>query len=264
LPPVNDLRNDIEMGLLDGRVAIITGAARGQGAAAARRFVEEGARVVIADVNDDAGKELAQELGEPAYYRHVDVSAEDDWTVIVGEAVETLGKLDILVNNAGVLHFSALQDTTLADYERVIRTNQFGCFLGMRAAARVMGAGGSIVNVSSVEGIAGMPMMVAYTASKFAIRGMTKVAALELGPKGIRVNSVHPGMIDTKMVQDAIGGYEVDLTPVTKKLALRRVGRAEEIAELVLFLASDRSSYSTGSEFIADGGSLATHALNMS
>jgi 3alpha(or 20beta)-hydroxysteroid dehydrogenase len=134
----------------------------------------------------------------------------------------------------------------------------------MRAAARVMGAGGSIVNVSSVEGIAGMPMVVAYTASKFAIRGMTKVAALELGPRGIRVNSVHPGMIDTKMVQDAIGGHEVDVTPVTRKLALRRVGRSEEVAELVLFLASDRSSYSTGSEFVADGGSLATHALNMS
>ena len=252
------------MGELDGKVAIITGAARGQGAAAATRFVAEGARVVVADVNDEAGKDLAQDLGPNALYRHLDVSAEDEWAAVVGEAVETLGGLDVLVNNAGVLHFSQLVDTTLADYERVIRTNQIGCFLGMRAAARVMGAGGSIVNVSSVEGVAGMPLVVAYTASKFAIRGMTKVAALELGPRGIRVNSVHPGMIDTKMVQDAIGGHEVDLTPVTKKLALRRVGRAEEIAELVVFLASDRSSYSTGSEFIADGGSLATHALNMS
>jgi 3alpha(or 20beta)-hydroxysteroid dehydrogenase len=252
------------MAELDGKVAIITGAARGQGAAAARRFVEEGARVVIADVNDEPGKELAQELGSAALYRHLDVSAEDEWTAVVGEAVESLGGLDVLVNNAGVLHFSQLVDTTLADYERVIRINQIGCFLGMRAAARVMDRGGSIVNVSSVEGVAGMPLVVAYTASKFAIRGMTKVAALELGPRGIRVNSVHPGMIDTKMVQDAIGGYEVDLTPVTKKLALRRVGRAEEIAEMVVFLASDRSSYSTGSEFMADGGSTATHALNMS
>jgi 3alpha(or 20beta)-hydroxysteroid dehydrogenase len=250
-------------GCLAGKVAIITGAARGQGAAAARRFVDEGARVVIADVSDEAGKQLAEELGAAAYYRHLDVSAEEDWAAVVGEAVETLGGLDVLVNNAGVLHFSALAETTLADYERVIRVNQFGCFLGMRAAARAMRDGGSIVNVSSVEGIAGMPMVVAYTASKFAIRGMTKVAALELGPRGIRVNSVHPGMIDTKMVQDAIGGYEVDLTPVTKKLALRRMGNSEEIAELVLFLASDRSSYSTGSEFVADGGSLATHALNM-
>jgi 3alpha(or 20beta)-hydroxysteroid dehydrogenase len=252
------------MAELDGKVAIITGAARGQGAAAARRFVEEGARVVIADVNDESGKELAQELGSAALYRHLDVAAEDEWSAVVGEAVESLGGLDVLVNNAGVLHFSQLVDTTLADYERVIRINQIGCFLGMRAAARAMDRGGSIVNVSSVEGIAGMPLVVAYTASKFAIRGMTKVAALELGPRGIRVNSVHPGMIDTKMVQDAIGGHEVDLTPVTKKLALRRVGRAEEIAEMVLFLASDRSSYSTGAEFLADGGSTATHALNMS
>jgi 3alpha(or 20beta)-hydroxysteroid dehydrogenase len=251
-------------GLLEGKVAIITGAARGQGAAAARRFVEEGARVVIADVTDDDGKALAEDLGESAYYRHLDVSVEQDWDTVVGEAVENLGKLDVLVNNAGVLHFSALPDTTLDDYKRVIGVNQIGTFLGMRAASRVMEAGGSIVNLSSVEGIAGMPFVVAYTASKFAIRGMTKVAALELGPKGIRVNSVHPGMIDTKMVQDAIGGHEVDLTPVTNKLALRRVGKATEIAELVLFLASDRSSYSTGSEFIADGGSLATHALNMS
>jgi 3alpha(or 20beta)-hydroxysteroid dehydrogenase len=264
LPARDVLRTEKPMGLLDGKVAIITGAARGQGAAAARRFVEEGARVVLADVNDEDGKELAQSLGEAAYYRHVDVSSEDDWATVVGEAVESNGKLDILVNNAGVLFFCPLVDTTLADYERVIRVNQIGCFLGMRAAARVMGPGASIVNVSSVEGIAGMPLVVAYTASKFAIRGMTKVAALELGPKGIRVNSVHPGMIDTKMVQDAIGGHEIDLTPVTKKLALRRVGRADEIAELVVFLASDRASYSTGSEFVADGGSLATHALNMS
>jgi 3alpha(or 20beta)-hydroxysteroid dehydrogenase len=252
------------MGLLDGKVAIVTGAARGQGAAAARLFVDEGARVVVADVADDAGKACAESLGPSAYYRHLDVSSEDDWTSVLDEAVATFGAVNVLVNNAGVLHFSSVEETKLADYERVVRINQFGCFLGMRAASRVMAAGGSIVNVSSVEGIAGMPFVVAYTASKFAIRGMTKVAALELGPKGIRVNSVHPGMIDTKMVQDAIGGHEVDLTPVTNRLALRRVGRSAEIAELVLFLASDRSSYSTGSEFVADGGSLATHALNMS
>ena len=251
------------MGFLDDKVAIITGAARGQGAAAAARFVEEGARVIIADVADDLGKELAEQLGGAAVYRHLDVSVEQEWDTLVGEVMQTHGKLDVLVNNAGVLHFSALPDTTLADYERVIRINQIGTFLGLRAASRVMGAGGSIVNVSSVEGMAGMPYVVAYTASKFAIRGMTKVAALELGLRGIRVNSVHPGMIDTKMVQDAIGGHEVDVTPVTRKLALQRVGRPEEIAELVLFLASDRSSYSTGSEFVADGGSLATHALNV-
>jgi 3alpha(or 20beta)-hydroxysteroid dehydrogenase len=251
------------MGMLDGKVAIITGAARGQGAASARRFVEEGARVVLADVNDGLGKDFAQELGDTAYYRHLDVADEQEWQAVVGEAVDTLGGLHVLVNNAGVLHFSSVVDTTLADYERVVRVNQFGCFLGMRTAARAMTGGGSIVNVSSVEGLAGMPYTVAYAASKFAIRGMTKVAALELGPQGIRVNSVHPGMIDTKMVQDAIGIEDADLTPVTKKLALRRLGRAEELAELVLFLASDRSSYCTGAEFVADGGSTATHALNV-
>ena len=252
------------MAELDGKVAIVTGAARGQGAAAARRFVEEGATVVVADVLDEVGEQTVGALGGAARYRHLDVSSEQGWDDLVAETVADFGKLDVLVNNAGVLHFSALPDTALADYERVIRINQVGTFLGMRAASRVMGAGGSIVNVSSVEGVAGMPFVIAYTASKFAIRGMTKVAALELGPKGIRVNSVHPGMIDTKMVQDAIGAEdEVDLSPVTKKLALQRVGRAEEIAELVLFLASDRASYSTGSEFIADGGSLATHALNI-
>ena len=230
------------MGCLDGKVAIITGAARGQGAAAARVFVDEGARVVIADVLDDAGKQLADELGENAYYRHLDVSSEDEWASVVDEAVQTFGAVNILVNNAGVLHFSSVEDTTLADYERVVRINQFGCFLGMRAVVKPMrtAGGGSIVNLSSVEGLAGMPFTVAYAASKFAIRGMTKVAALELGRDNIRVNSVHPGMIDTKMVRDAIGGIEIDVTPVTNKLAIKRVGRAEEIAQLVLFL--DRKS----------------------
>jgi 3alpha(or 20beta)-hydroxysteroid dehydrogenase len=253
------------MGMLDGKIAIITGAARGQGAAAARRFVEEGATVVIADVTDELGKELAGELGERATYRHLDVSSEDDWNTVVGELMELHGRVDVLVNNAGVLHFSPLADTKLADFERVVRINQFGCFLGMRAVVRPMEAagGGSIINLSSVEGLAGMPFVVAYSGTKFAIRGMTKVAALELGPKNIRVNSVHPGMIDTKMISDAIGGIELDSTPVTQKLAIQRVGRPEEIAELVLFLASDRSSYCTGAEFVADGGSTATHALNV-
>jgi 3alpha(or 20beta)-hydroxysteroid dehydrogenase len=254
------------MGCLEGKVAIVTGAARGQGAAAARLFVAEGARVVIGDVLDDLGKELAESLGDTAIYRHLDVSCEDDWRAVVDEAVQTLGGVDVLVNNAGILRFAALPDMPLEDYMRVVNINQVGTFLGMKTVSKPMIAAGrgSIVNISSVEGLAGMPYLTAYTSTKFAIRGMTKVAALELGPKGIRVNSVHPGMIDTKMVQDAIGGHEVDLTPVTNKLALRRVGKASEIAELVLFLASDRSSYSTGSEFIADGGSLATHALNMS
>lgn len=253
------------MGRLAGKVALITGAARGQGAAAARRFVAEGAKVVIADILDTDGKQLADELGDAAVFQHLDVTDEGEWEHAVQRAVTEFGSLTVLVNNAGILHFSALADTTLTDYERVIRVNQIGTFLGLRSVVRPMreAGGGSIVNVSSVEGLAGMPFLVAYTASKFAIRGMTKVAALELGQDGIRVNSVHPGMIDTHMVADALGGHELDTSWVQKKIPLGRVGEAREIADLVLFLASDESSYSTGSEFVADGGATATHALKV-
>ncbi|WP_199433355.1 glucose 1-dehydrogenase [Qaidamihabitans albus] len=252
-------------GRLDGKVALITGAARGQGAAAARRFVAEGAKVMIADITDTDGKELADELGSAARYVHLDVADEDDWARATERTVAEFGALNVLVNNAGVLHFAPLAQTRLADYERVIRVNQTGAFLGMRSVVEPMSAagGGSIVNVSSVEGLAGMPFLVAYTASKFAIRGMTKVAALELGEKGIRVNSLHPGMIDTKMVRDAAGGAEVDFSGIARKLALRRVGQPEEIADVALFLASDESSYCTGGEFVADGGATATHALKI-
>lgn len=249
------------MGRLDGKVALISGGARGQGGAAARRFIEEGAKVLIGDVLDEEGKALADELG--AAYQHLDVTSEEDWTAAVERAEAEFGSLTVLVNNAGILHFSELAATTLADYERIIRVNQIGTFLGMRSVVEPMSRAGvgSIVNLSSVEGLAGMPFLVAYTASKFAIRGMTKVAALELGGKGIRVNSVHPGMIDTQMVSDAAGGAEIDSSWVRKKVALARVGQPGEIANLVLFLASDESSYSTGAEFVADGGATATHAL---
>ena len=251
------------MGELDGKVAIITGAARGQGAAAARLFKAHGARVVIGDVLDDTGQALADELG--ATYRHLDVSAEQDWQAVVDDAVATFGGVDVLVNNAGILRFAALPDMPLDDYLRIVHVNQVGTFLGMKTVAKPMAAtgAGSIVNVSSVEGLAGMPYLTAYTATKFAIRGMTKVAALELGPSGIRVNSVHPGMIETDMVRDAAGGHEVDLSPVAKRIALRRMGQPDDIAEVVLFLASDRSRYVTGAELAADGGATATHAFYM-
>jgi 3alpha(or 20beta)-hydroxysteroid dehydrogenase len=246
---------------LDGKIALITGAARGQGAAAARRFVAEGARVMITDVLDDQGKELAAELG--AEYCHLDVSSEEEWAEAVAFTVSAFGDITVLVNNAGILHFSALADTTLADYQRVIGINQVGTFLGMRSVVASMkqAGGGSIVNVSSVEGLGGMPYLVAYTASKFAIRGMTKVAAMELGQHGIRVNSVHPGAIDTPMVSEALG-RPIDVSPMGKKLALRRIGQPEDVANVVLFLASDDSAYCTGGEFVVDGGATATHALN--
>ncbi|TVT19555.1 glucose 1-dehydrogenase [Amycolatopsis rhizosphaerae] len=251
------------MGRLDGKVALITGAARGQGAAAARKFVAEGAKVMVADIIDDEGKRLADEIG--ALYQHLDVSQEADWAAAVERVLAEYGQLTVLVNNAGILHFSELGKTTLADYERVIGVNQIGAFLGMRSVVEPMSEAGvgSIINLSSVEGLAGMPYLIAYTASKFAIRGMTKVAALELGGKGIRVNSVHPGMIETAMVSTAAGGAHVDLSPAGKKVALGRVGQPEEIANLVVFLASDESSYSTGAEFVADGGATATHALKI-
>jgi 3alpha(or 20beta)-hydroxysteroid dehydrogenase len=247
------------MGRLDGKVALVTGAARGQGAAIARRFAAEGARVVVTDVLDAEGKALATELGVD--FHHLDVSQEDDWAAVIG----AVDPVTVLVNNAGILHFAPLAETSLADYQRVIGINQVGTFLGMRAVVpgMIAAGGGSIVNTSSIEGLAAAPLLVAYTASKFAIRGMTKAAAMELGDKGIRVNSVHPGMIETQMLPTALGGIQVDLSRIGRKVALRRVGQAEEIANLVLFLASDESSYCTGAEFVADGGATASHALSV-
>lgn len=249
-------------GRLEGKVALVTGAARGQGAAAARRFVAEGASVVLADVNDEPGRALAGELG--AHYLHLDVSEEDGWAAAVAEVAEVHGPVTVLVNNAGVLHMAKLTETSLADYERVIRVNQVGTFLGMRAVipGMVDAGGGSVVNVSSVEGLGAGPLLTAYTASKFAIRGMTKVAALEYGAKGVRVNSVHPGVVETGLLPDALGGVDVDLSYVARRVPIRRVAAPEEIAHLVLFLASDESSYCTGAEFVADGGVTAAHALS--
>jgi 3alpha(or 20beta)-hydroxysteroid dehydrogenase len=250
-------------GRLHGKVAVISGAARGQGAATAQRFVAEGARVLLCDVDDDHGQYVAAQLGENAWYRRLDVTDERAWAQMVGEVEQAFGRLDVLVNNAGVISFSPLVDTTLAEYEHVIRINQIGTFLGMRECVPVMkrAGRGSIVNVSSVEGLAGMPWLTAYAASKFAIRGMTKVAAAELGPHGVRVNSVHPGAIDPAMGATALGGMPIDLGLLGDRVPLGRAGQAEEVANLVLFLASDESSYCTGGEFVADGGATASHPL---
>lgn len=251
------------MGKLDGKVALITGAARGQGEAEARLFVEEGARVVMADVLDGEGQVVAKDLGDAARYCHLDVTSEVGWTAAVEVATSEFGRLDILVNNAGILRLSPLVSTTIDDYMAVINVNQVGVFLGMRAVIPAMAANrsGSIVNISSIDGLVGMAGSVAYVASKFAVRGMTKVAALELGSLGIRVNSIHPGGVDTPMVHmEGLDPATLDQM-MAQRVPLGRIGRPIEIAQLAAFLASDESSYSTGSEFVSDGGMTAGFGL---
>lgn len=243
---------------LAGKVALITGAARGQGAAEARLFAEEGARVWITDVLDDEGAALAADIGDAARYRRLDVTSEDEWRAVIEDVRATDGGLNALVNNAGIGIPGTIIDTTLADYRRVIDINQVGTFLGMHVGAPLLrdSGGGAIVNVSSMMGFVGGAARVAYTASKFAIRGMTKVAAIELGPLGIRVNSIHPGAIETPFIRPETR----HLLP-TDKLPLGRIGTPEDVARLALFLVSDEASYSTGCEFVVDGGWLSTSAL---
>lgn len=243
---------------LAGKVALITGAARGQGAAEARRFVAEGAQVVIADVLEQEGRALAAELGDAARFQPLDVTSAEQWQTAVEVTVAHFGKLDVLVNNAAILRMAPLEHCSLEDYRQVIEVNQVGCWLGMKSvlAAMRQAGGGSIVNVSSTAGMEGVAYGTAYSASKFAVRGMTKSAALELGASGIRVNSVHPGGIDTAMARPPEMA-DFDPAQVYKGLPIPRIGQPEEVANLVLFLASDESSYCTGSEFIIDGGMLA-------
>jgi 3alpha(or 20beta)-hydroxysteroid dehydrogenase len=249
------------MGRLDGKVALITGGSRGQGAVEAELFVAEGACVMIADVLDEPGEILAENLGESARYQHLDVRSESDWKHVVAQTLHHFGRLDVLVNNAGIVEADPLEDMSLASYMKVVEINQVGVFLGMREATPAMrdAGGGSIVNISSTAGLEGVSGVIGYVASKWAVRGMTKSAALELGRYGIRVNSVHPGGVDTPMLgQDEFDDIDQDGVFATQPIP--RIGRPEEIAKLVLFLASEESSYSTGSEFIADGGMLAGHA----
>lgn len=235
---------------------MITGGSRGQGADEVRLFAEQGAQVVIADVREAEGKALALELGGNVCFVKLDVTQEVEWTRAVAVARSAFGGLDILVNNAGLFAISPLAECTLDNYMRIIRVNQVGAFLGMRAVAKVMETGGSIVNISSVLGIVANSGTMAYTASKFAIRGMTKVAALELAPRKIRVNSIHPGLIETDMVRDLMSDDQ--LQELVDALPLKRIGTGSDVARIALFLASDDSAFCTGSEFVCDGGEIAS------
>jgi len=245
------------MARLDGKVAIITGGARGMGGATSRLFAAEGAKVVIADVLDKEGTELAAEQKGSAIFQHHDVTDEASWSSVVAKAIATFGKVDILVNNAGILLFKTLLDTSKADYERVLGVNLMGAFLGIKAVAPHMieRGSGSIVNVSSVDGMKGANSLGAYSSSKWGLRGLTRVAAMEFGHKGVRVNSIHPGGIDTAMGNP----YSENRTEVNKRytmVPLQRVGDPIEAARTSLFLASDDSSYLCGAEIAVDGGML--------
>lgn len=244
------------MGLLDGKVALITGGARGMGESHVRLFLQEGARVVFGDVLDEEGKALAEDTG--ALFVHQDVTRPEDWERAVGTTVETYGKLDVLVNNAGILKFRRIEDMTVEEYDRVLDVNLKGGWLGIKSVIEPMRAAGrgSIVNISSVEGFIGAEGMSAYAASKFGVRGMTKSAARELARFKIRVNSVHPGAVNTSMVLDEEIMAEVDGEAFMKAMVIKRLAKPVEVSHVVAFLASDRSSYCTGSEFTVDGGML--------
>ena len=250
------------MNRLAGKTAIISGAARGMGAAEARMFVSEGAKVVVADMRDDEGARLVAELGAAAEYVHLDVTDEAEWAHALAFTERVFGRPDVLVNNAGILRYSPILAMAKTDFEEILAVNLIGPFLGMKVvgAAMAAGAGGSIVNVSSTGGLIGMSMIGGYVASKWGLRGLTKSAALELGRSGIRVNSVHPGGVRTPMTDpDGTGAAISDELFAAQPIS--RIGRPEEIAALVTFLASDESSYSTGSEFVADGGAVAGQDL---
>ena len=240
------------MGRLKDKVAIITGAASGMGAADARVFIREGAKVVITDLNEDAGEALAAELGENALFIRQNVADEKSWEEVVRATLDKWGRIDILVNNAGILLMKCMRDTTVEEFNRVMAVNVTGVFLGMKSVAEIMRdqGGGVIVNMSSAAGMVGQVQTVAYSASKFAVRGMTKAAAMDMGPYGIRVISIHPGSIATPMTaQSGVeAGSPLPLAP------LGRSGGPEEVAEVVAFAASDAASYVTGSELIVDGG----------
>ncbi len=250
------------MGRLDGKVVLISGGARGQGATEARMMAMEGARIVFGDILDDAGRQVEaqiRELGGEATYVHLDVTREADWQSAVDTAVNTYGTLNVLVNNAGILIRKTLEETTGEDWDRIMSINAKGVFLGTKAAIPAMreAGGGSIVNISSTAGLVSSPSgSASYTASKGAVRLLTKSTAVQYAKEGIRCNSVHPGPIETDMIQDSLSDPDA-LAERMQRLPMGRVGKPEEVAYGVIYLASDESSFVTGSELVIDGGTTA-------
>ena len=250
------------MARLDGKVALISGGARGQGATEARMFAQEGARVVFGDILDEEGKRVEaqiRELGGEATYVHLDVTREADWQAAVETAVNRYGKLDVLVNNAGILIRKGIEETTVEDWDRIMAVNAKGVFLGTKAAIPAMrqAGGGSIINISSTAGlVSSLSGSASYTATKGAVRLFTKATAIQYAKEGIRCNSVHPGPIETDMIQDTLND-PARMEERMSRLPLGRVGKPEEVAYGVLYLASDESSFVTGAELVIDGGTTA-------
>jgi 3alpha(or 20beta)-hydroxysteroid dehydrogenase len=242
--------------VLAGKVAVVSGGARGQGVEEGRLFHDAGATVLLADVLDSEGNQAAAKLG--ASYTHLDVTSEPEWETVIADVVRVHGRLDVMVNNAGILRHNQLVNETLEQWQQVISVNQTGVFLGMRTAAKAMiaaGNGGSIINISSLAGLRGTAGSLSYCASKWAVRGMTKVAAKELGRYGIRVNSIHPGLIATDMTADFPEFVDEERRAERlRSTPLGRIGTATDVANIALFLASEASSYCTGQEFVVDGG----------
>lgn len=245
------------MSRLEGKIALITGGARGQGAEEGRLFTSQGATVVLTDVLDDEGEKTAGGI-DNASYRHLDVRSESEWETVVGDVMAEHGRIDVLVNNAGIDLVKKLSATTLEDFERVVAINQTGTFLGMKTVANAMIAAEqpcSIINISSVAGLQGVANHAAYSGTKFAVTGITKAAAKEWGRYGIRVNSVHPGMIETPMTEDLRAFTDPEIrVKAERTVPLRRMGQSIDIANMVSFLASEESSYCTGQAFTVDGG----------
>lgn len=243
------------MNRVNGKVAIVTGAARGMGAAHARKLIEHGAKVMLTDLLDAEGANTALALGPNARYLHHDVTKESEWQRVVSETEAAFGPVSVLVNNAGILILGPTEELDEATYRRVIDINQVSVFLGMKSVIASMkrAGGGSIINISSSAGLVGISHSLAYCASKFAVRGMTKSAAIELAPYNIRVNSVHPGLIRTPMIA-ITPETEETVSAAASATPAKRLGEPDEIASVVLLLASDESRFSTGAEFVIDGG----------